>query len=132
LESYGFQYGENLKKTPNATTNFTSQNHLNVQLHVKYIKQESDETLFKFPDASFSLSSNALAQYGTVVVVLWYKTIHSFLTNTFHDDHIYVKLNSKIITASVRPEPTTESFAEPVRISWNLKELVIQVYFVFD
>ncbi len=133
LEEYGFQYGKTLKNNPNDSTVF--KNHSNVQLHVKYIKQgdalSQEEKQFQFPDASFKLSPNALpSKHGAVVVVMWYKTIHSFLT-TFHND-LNGKLNSKIITASVRPKPTTESFEEPVRISWRIKELVIQDYFVFN
>jgi hypothetical protein len=134
LENYAFQYGENLKNNKNAST--TIQNYSNVQLYVKFIKREDNlseaERLFKFPDASFNLSPDALPQSsGAVIVVLWYKTINSFLTTSLHDGHSYAEINSKIMTASVRPEPK-DKFLKPVRISWNMKELVIQVYFVFD
>jgi hypothetical protein len=134
LENYGFQYGENLKNNKNAST--TIQNYSNVQLYVKFIKREDNlsakERLFEFPDASFNLSPDALPQSsGAVIVVLWYKTINSFLTTSLRDHHSYAKINSKIMTASVRPAPK-DKFLQPVRISWNMKELVIQVYFVFD
>jgi hypothetical protein len=134
LENYGFQYGENLKNNSNTSTIF--QNHSNVQLNVKFIKREDnlskEERLFEFPDASFNLSPDALPQSsGAVIVVLWYKTINSFLTTSLYDGHSYAEINSKIMTASVRPEPK-DKFLKPVRISWNMKELVIQVYFVFD
>ena len=125
LEEYGFQYGKNLKNNPNDRNEL--KNHSNVQLHVQYIKRGnnlSKRETFKFPNASFSLLPNALAtKSDAVVVVLWYKTINSLLRN---GDQIDGKLNSKIITASVQPEP--ETFAEPVRISWNVEELVIQVF----
>ena len=134
MENYGFQYGENLKNNKNAST--TIQNYSNVQLYVKFIKREDNlsakERLFEFLDVSFNLSPDALPQSsGAVIVVLWYKTINSFLTTSLHDGHSYAKINSKIMTASVRPEPK-DKFLKPVRISWNIKELVIQVYFVFD
>ncbi|CAB3980610.1 adhesion G- coupled receptor D1-like [Paramuricea clavata] len=125
LENYAFQHGENLKNNSNASTIF--QNYSNVQLYVKFIKREdnlsAEERLFEFPDASFNLSPDALPQSsGAVVVVLWYKTINSFLTTSLHDDHSYAEINSKIMTASVRPEPK-DKFLQPVRISWNMKEL---------
>jgi hypothetical protein len=106
----------------------------NVQLHVKYLKQggnlSGEESLFKFPDASFSLSSDAFSQYGTVVVVMWYKTLHSFMTNTsLKDTHTDTDINNEIIIASVRPTPP-EEFKEPVRITWKSTELVIQVTFL--
>ena len=129
MENYAFQYGENLKNNSNASTIF--QNYSNVQLYVKFIIREdnlsAEERLFEFPDASFNLSLDALPQSsGAVVVVLWYKTINSFLTPSLHDYHSYAKINSKIMTASVRPAPK-DKFLQPVRISWNMKELVIQV-----
>ncbi len=86
------------------------------------------ERLFKFPDASFNLSSDALSNTsGTVVVVMWYKTLQYFMTNTSFKDTSNAIVTSKIIIASVRPEPRNEWFREPVRISWNSKKLVIQV-----
>ncbi len=91
-----------------------------------------EERLFKFPDASFNLSSNALSQDGTVVVVIWYKTLHSFMTSTSFKDTNITKVNSEIITASVRPKPRTETFEEPVRISWNSTELVFKSYCYID
>ncbi len=129
MENYAFQYGENLKNNSNTSRNFTFQN---VQLHVNYLKQGGNlskkERLFKFPDASFNLSSNALSPNGTVVVVMWYKTLHSFMTSTSFKDTNITKVNSEIITASVRPEPRTETFEEPVHISWNSTELVFKRY----
>ncbi len=129
LENYAFQYGENLQNNANISRNFTFQN---VQLHVNYVKQggnmSGEERLFKFPDASFDLSSDALSNTSkTVVVVMWYKTLQYFMTNTSFEDTRNAKVNSKIIIASVRPEPRNEGFREPVRISWSSKELVIQV-----
>jgi hypothetical protein len=131
LENYGFQHGEKQKNNSDGTE-VILKNHTNVQLHVKYIKQGEtiEDTSFKFQDASFNLSSSALQRKsGAIVVVLWYKTINSFLTNSFHDNQSYARLNSKIITASVRSaEPNNFT----VRINWNIKELVIRIYFVFE
>ncbi len=129
LEDYAFQYGENLKNNPNASANLTFQN---VQLYVKYIKQggnlSGEERLFKFPDTSFKLSSNALSNTsGTEIVVMWYKTLHSFMTNTsLTVTHTNTDINNEIVIASVRPKPP-EEFKEPVRITWKSPELVIQV-----
>jgi hypothetical protein len=139
LEKYGFQYGENLKNNPKASANSAFQSYStysNVQLHVKYIKQAGNlsmkDRLFKFPDASFNLSPDALPQEsGAVVVVMWYKTIQSFLRNSFYGDNIYAEVKSEIITASVQPTPRVK-FLIPVRISWNTTELVIQFTFVYD
>ncbi len=107
-----------------------------MQLHVKYVKQDGnlsrEERLFKFPNASFNLSPNALSKNGTVVVVMWYQTLHSFMTNTSFEDTNDTKVNSEITIASVRPEPRTETFEEPVRISWNSTELVFKSYCYFD
>ncbi len=85
------------------------------------------ERLFKFPDASFNLSPDTLSNTsGTVAVVMWYRTIHSFMTNTsFSDTHTNANVTSKIVIASVRPEPRKKTFKEPVRISWSSTELVI-------
>ncbi len=129
LENYAFQYGENLQSNLNISRNFTFQN---VQLHVNYVKQggnvSAEERSFKFPDASFDLSSDALSNTsGSVVVVMWYKTLQYFMTNTRFEDTTNAKVSSKIIIASVRPEPRNEWFREPVRISWSSKKLVIQV-----
>ena len=133
MENYAFQYGENLKNNSNSSDNFIFQN---VQLHVKYVKQDGtlsrEKRLFKFPDASFNLSSNALSPNGTVVVVMWYKTLHYFMTSTSFKDTNNTKVNSKIIIASVRPEPRKETFKEPVHISWNSTELVFKSYCYFD
>ena len=132
LENYAFQYGENIKTNPNASANLTFQN---VQLHVKYIKQggnlSGEESLFKFSDASFNLSPDALSNTsGTVVVVMWYKTLHSFMTNiSLKDTYTDTDINNEIIIASVRPKPP-EEFKEPVRITWKSTELVIQVTFL--
>jgi hypothetical protein len=123
LENFGFQNGENMKNKTNATTSLFFQNHSNVHLRVKYIKQEVSpkEKSFTFPDALFNLSSSALPlKSDAIVVVMWYKTIHSFLKNTFDNDH---EIKSKIITASVQPKPT-EKFSQPVHISWKIKKLV--------
>ena len=91
-----------------------------------------EERLFQFPNASFNLSPDALSNIsGTVVVVMWYKTLHSFMTNTTFKDSSNAKVNSEIIIASVRPEPRREWFKEPVRISWNSTELVIKVIIIF-
>ena len=133
LEKHGFQNGENIKNNPNATTGFIFRNHSNVHLHVKYINTSGhvshEERSFTFPEASFNLSSSALPlNSSAIVVVMWYKTLHSFLTNILHDNE---EINSKIITASVRPEPR-EKFSQPVRISWNIKKLVSPLLLTFE
>ena len=102
----------------------------NVQLHVKYVKQGGnlprEGRLFKFPDASFNISPDTLSNTsGTVVVVMWYRTLHYFMTNTSFKDTRNAKVNSEIIIASARPKQRKEWFKEPVRISWNSTELVI-------
>ena len=129
LESYGFQEGENFKNTTNTTTVF--RNLSNVQTYVKYIKPNGnlsmEEKLFTFQDASFVLSQDALPPSvdatGAVVVVFLYRTIHSFLKNSFRTRGGFGKINSKIFTVSVRPEPK-EQFSEPVRLIWNTTEKV--------
>ncbi len=90
-----------------------------------------EERIFKLPDASFNLSPNALSRKGTVVVVMWYKKLHYFVTNTSFKDTSITKVNSKIIIASVRPEPRRKTFEEPVHISWNSTELVFKVIVIF-
>ena len=106
-------------------------NYSNVQLRVKYVTQTKnishEEALFQFQDTSFTLSPAALPQESdAVVVVLWYKTMDSILkTKISHD---YAKFVTKMITASVRPEPRRR-FATPVRIRWNTTRLVIQSFF---
>ena len=66
------------------------QNYSNIQLRVKCItqryKSSEKEKLFKFQDTSFELSPHALPQKsGAIVVVLWYKTMHSFLVQSFKE-----------------------------------------------
>ena len=127
LESYGFQYGENLKNNSNRQRTF--QNYSNIKLHVSLLEADNvstpKEKSFIFPDASFNITPNALhLQSGAILVVIWFKTIHSFFTNTIDSDEI----RSKIITASIRPEPT-EKFSQPIRLSWSIQNLVIQVQF---
>jgi hypothetical protein len=133
LEDYGFQYGENLKNSSN--TSLIVKDYPNVQLNLRYIKYSGnlspEERLFKFPNASFNLSPDALRkESGAVVVILWYKTIHSLIKNTSYGDNIYAAISSKIITVNVRPEQRVK-FSQPVRISWDLAELVIKALF-FD
>ena len=130
LEDYGFHYGENLKNSSN--TSLIVKDYPNVQLNLRYIKYAGnlspEERLFTFPNASFKLSLDALLKKsGAVVVILWYKTIHSLIKNTFHGDNIYAAISSKIITVNVRPEQK-KKFSEPVRISWDLEELVIKAF----
>ena len=137
LESYGFQEGENFKNTTNTTTVF--RNLSNVQTYVKYIKPNGnlsmEEKLFAFQDASFVLSQDALPPSvdvtGSVVVVFLYRTIHSFLKNSFPTRGGYGKINSKIFTVSVRPEPK-EQFSEPVRFIWNTTEHVRKKLFSIE
>ena len=92
-----------------------------------------EERTFRFPNASFNLSSDALSKTsGTKVAVMWYKTIHDFISNSFEGRPVlYGKVNSKIITASVRPTPEPKQFKEPVRMTWNLIEMVIKVIVAF-
>ena len=119
LENYGFQIGENMKNNPNASSTFILKNHSNVQLYVRYINSSKEERLVNFPDATFNLSLDALPKHsGALVVVMWYRTMHSF-----HDAKD-PRITSRIISASVRPEPRIK-FKTPVRISWDMKELVI-------
>ena len=90
-----------------------------------------EERIFKLPGASLNLSPNALSKKRTVVVVMWYKTLHSFMTHTSFEDTSNTKVSSKIIIASVRPEPQRKTFEDPVRISWNSTELVFKVIVIF-
>ncbi|CAB4014871.1 adhesion G -coupled receptor L2-like [Paramuricea clavata] len=125
LEDYGLQYGENLKNSSN--TSLIVKDYPNVQLNLRYIKYAGnlsrEERIFKFPNASFNLSPDALLkESGAVVVILWYKTIHYLIKNTSSGDNIYAAISSKIITVNVRPERKVK-FSEPVRISWDLAEL---------
>ena len=91
-----------------------------------------EERAFRFPNASFNLSSDALSKTsGTKVAVMWYKTIHLFISNSFEGHPDYGENNSEIITASVSPTPEPKQFEEPVRMTWNLMEMVIKVIAVF-
>ncbi|XP_028400846.1 fibrillin-3-like [Dendronephthya gigantea] len=123
LQNYGFQCGEKLKN--NKSTSPIFRNHSNVQIRVKYQKPSEfppQERVFNFPNTSFILSPDAIRNTsGAVVVVVWYKTLNLFLTNIDYDGSNHT-VNSKIITASVRPEPKM-SFKEPVRIIWDGKGL---------
>ena len=92
-----------------------------------YIKQAGKlsrkERIFNFSKASFKLSSDELSsESDTVVAVLWYKTLHSFVTKSFYSD-VQEKLRSEIISVNVRPEPKMP-FKEPVLISWDKDEVV--------
>ncbi|XP_028410421.1 CD97 antigen-like [Dendronephthya gigantea] len=121
LENYGFQCGNKLEN--NTYNSSVFQNRSNVQLHVKYLKTNVElaqkERLFNFSNASFSLSRDALAtESGAVVVILWYKTLNSFLGKRLSGKNVYATVNNKIISASVRPEPRIP-FREPVRITWD-------------
>ncbi|XP_028410387.1 CD97 antigen-like [Dendronephthya gigantea] len=124
LEKYGLQHANSLR---NSTTNSSVfQNHSNIQLRVLYIKPAGKlsrkERIFNFSKASFKLSNDALSnETDTVVAVLWYKTLHSFLTKSFYGD-IQEELKSEIISVNVRPEPKMP-FEKPVRISWDKDEV---------
>lgn len=131
VENYGFQFEEHLKKKPSALAIFT--NYSNVVLHVKYIRQATrlsqEERLFQFSDSAFEISPDALPhESGAVIVVVWYKTLHSFLRNILYDWNSDAEVSSEIISASVLPKPK-QTFSEPVRISWNTMTLVIYVTF---
>ena len=128
LEKYGFQYGEHLKNSTNASDIIR---YPNLQLHVRYIKEGGEfyrkKESFMFPNASFNLSSDALSTTtGTKVVVLWYKTMHQFINNSVNGSPNYGKVNSEIITASVQPRPPKQ-FEEPARITWNTTDLVTKL-----
>ena len=128
LEKYGFQYGDNLKNTLNASGIIK---YPNLQLHARYIKEGGEflrrKSLFMLPNASFNLSSDALSKTsGTKVVVMWYKTMHHFINNSFNGSPIYGKVNSEILTASVQPRPPKQ-FEETVRITWNTMDWVTKV-----
>ncbi|XP_028410418.1 adhesion G protein-coupled receptor E2-like isoform X2 [Dendronephthya gigantea] len=124
LEKYGLQHANSLR---NSTTNSSVfQNHSNIQLRVLYIKPAGKlsrkERIFNFSKASFKLSNDELSnETDTVVAVLWYKTLHSFLTKSFYGD-IQEELKSEIISVNVRPEPKMP-FEKPVRISWDKDEV---------
>lgn len=127
LQNYGFQCGEHLKNRKSISPVF--QNHSNAQIGVKYLKRSessNEDRIFKFPNTSFTISPDALPKYsGAVVVVVWYKTLNLFLTGNYDDVNNYT-INSRIVSASVQPEPI-RSFEEPVRISWNEGELVMEI-----
>ena len=128
MEKYAFQYVENLKVNLNASGIIE---YPNLQLHVKYIKQggefSREKVSFIFPNASFNLSSDALSTTsGTEVVVLWYRTLHHFINNSFNGSPVYGKVKSEIITASVQPRPP-KHFEEPVHITWNTTDVVTKV-----
>ncbi|XP_028410397.1 latrophilin-like protein LAT-2 [Dendronephthya gigantea] len=73
-----------------------------------------------FPNASFIISSDAIPEKsGSLAVVVWYKTLNSFLGEKFHTSDDYVKVNNKIITASVRPQSKILQFTQPVQIIWD-------------
>ena len=87
-----------------------------------------EERTFKFSNASFNLSPDALSEtLGTKVAVMWYKTMHHFIRNSFKGNPIYGEVNSEIITASVRPTLESKLFREPVRMTWNSVESVIKI-----
>ncbi|XP_028400849.1 adhesion G protein-coupled receptor E1-like [Dendronephthya gigantea] len=123
LQNYGFQLGEVLKNDRSSSRIF--QNHSNVQLYVTYQKRSElspQNSLFNFPNSSFTLSPDALSNdCGAVIVVVWYKTLNLVLRKSgFNGDYHAIK--SRIIIASVQPEPRMP-FKEPVRISWDATEL---------
>ena len=124
LQNFGFQYGENLKKNKNISP--ILHNFSNVHMRVRYHKRSElspQDRIFHFPNASFILSPDAiLNNSGAVVVVMWYKTLNLFLTSMNYNGNMHT-INDRIITASVQPEPKM-SFEEPVRISWDRKEMV--------
>ncbi|XP_028410390.1 adhesion G protein-coupled receptor B3-like [Dendronephthya gigantea] len=122
LQNYGFQLGEVLKNDRSSSRIF--QNHSNVQLYVTYQKRSElspQNSLFNFPNSSFTLSPDALSNdCGAVIVVVWYKTLNLVLRKSgFNGDYHAIK--SRIIIASVQPEPRMP-FKEPVRISWDATE----------
>ncbi|XP_028401048.1 adhesion G protein-coupled receptor L2-like [Dendronephthya gigantea] len=122
LENYGLQYGEEIR---NNTNGFISQNSSNVQLRVRYMENTAgnftlEDRRTNFPNASFIISSDAIPEEsGSLAVVVWYKTLNSFLGEKFHTSNDYVKVNSKIITASVRPQSKILQFTQPVQIIWD-------------
>ena len=127
LEKYGFQHAKNISS---ATPIF--KNRSNVQLRVRYITKESNltEVPFRFEETSLKLPSAALPlRFDAVVVILWYKALHSFLKTNIP----YGNITTSIITASVQPEPDpNKTFASPVRISWGTTIPVSHFHFVFD
>jgi hypothetical protein len=129
LEDFAFQHGDFLKYNP-STSALVIFEYQNIHLQVKYIKQGNtasiEERLFRFPSTSFILSPDALSP-ETIVAVVWYKTLHSFIRNSFHGSKIFEEVKREVVTASVRPKPP-ETFEEPVRISWNLTGMVSQNY----
>ena len=128
LEDYAFQYGYYLKNNPSERP-FVSLDNENIHLQARYIKKadkaSNKEISFMFSNGSFNLSPDALSS-ETIVAVVWYKTIHSFISNTFRGSNIYGELKREIVIASVRPEPR-EKFEKPVRISWNITGLVSSI-----
>ncbi|XP_028412671.1 adhesion G protein-coupled receptor E1-like [Dendronephthya gigantea] len=126
LQKYGVQSGNIIK---NKNTSHIFQIFSNVQLRVKYMKSSEflpQDRLFNFPNASFSISRDALPKNsGAVVVVVWYKTLNSFLTKNIYDGNNYA-IKSRIISASVQPEATRIPFKQPVRIHWKENVLVMK------
>ncbi|XP_028412665.1 adhesion G protein-coupled receptor L1-like [Dendronephthya gigantea] len=126
LQKYGVQSGNILK---NKNTSHIFQNFSNVQLRVNYMNSSEfppQDRLFNFPNASFNISRDALPKNsGAVVVVVWYKTLNSFLTKNIYDGNNYA-IKSRIISASVRPEATRIPFKEPVRIHWKENVFVMK------
>ena len=124
LEEYAFQYVYYFKKNASASP-FVSLDKQNFHLQARYIKNankaSNKEISFMFSNGSFNLSPDALSS-ETIVAVVWYKTIHSFISNTFRGSNIYGEVKREIVTASVRPDPRGK-FEKPVRISWNVTGL---------
>ncbi|XP_028410401.1 latrophilin-like protein LAT-2 [Dendronephthya gigantea] len=121
LENYGLQYGEEIRNNTNGSI---SQNASNVQLRVRYMentgKLSLEDRRSNFPNASFIISSDAIPkESGSLAVVVWYNTLNSFLGEKFYTSHDYVKVDSKIITASVRPQSKMLKFTQPVQIIWD-------------
>lgn len=133
LEDYGFQLGRNL--TSNKADSIVVKKSSNIELHVKVVKPRSYSlshyTLFQFPNSSFNLTPNAFVaseNATAVAVVVYYRTLHSILTQEklrLRQTNLTTKktghmINGRIITASVRPNPPKE-FETPVRIRWKNK-----------
>ena len=136
LESYGFQYGETLNNSK-FSNNSVFLKHSNVQLRIKLINPNVDltqeERQFNLSASSFHLSRDALPKKsgsGSIVVVIWYKALNLFFTNSFTSaDSLEGEIKSQIITARIRPKPSAVHFEEPVRIVWDTVKLVSRTCF---
>ena len=137
LESYSFQYGENLSNSK-FSINSVFLSYSNIQLRIKLINPNveltQEERQFNLSASLFHLSRDALPQKsgsGSTVVVICYKALNSFFTTSFTSaDSLEGEIKSQIITARIRPKPSAVHFEKPVRIIWDTEKLVSRSCFL--